>query len=453
MQRKRVLIVFIVLMVLTGACYWYLCPIEKGRGQTVNRTKTGLSERSQKDDHNERLAQYMAEDYRIVSDNEIIPKSPVNVFESQFDPKSYPGKKLWIAGFSKIEDNPPQVEMRFVKPGPDGKMVPQPVWSFSTQGIWDGYTVDRDHSLLDTSFRNPPWSTKKNMSPQGPNHACAFRCPLAKKQQDRSDFKGFYMGRIYFINFKMLPSKVTEENRTANRLWKSSFVKMPDDVPPGHVAVMNIDMTRDVKSQWWLKRDDPRKTVRVKLADELAHRTKGLILADAAARGDDWNMHTLKEKTTAKLEVKKLGGELVAVSKGTAGIHAVCYVSNVTDQKINLPQDADFVVSKNEVIRFQLKTPRARITDVCKDFARMPEKNRPWTDAIWLTMKEKRGLMVAGADLPRDNLPESVALNFVPGDYYVVYQDGDAGRRKTIGKITVEESDAGKTLEVEPLEE
>jgi hypothetical protein len=123
--------------------------------------------------------------------------------------------------------------------------------------------------------------------------------------------------------------------------------------------------------------------------------------------------------------------------------HLLYYKRSVKSDKVVFPQDADIVVNPEEVINFRLRVPQGQ----------MPEG----VVGMALVMARDSVVPVAGAEFgtgtdwdPRTSkgYPDTVQIQASPRSYYVAY---GFKYPRVIGRINLKESDAGRTVEMEPM--
>ena len=455
-QPKRMITITLFLLTVFGTAVWLFTPEKLSRGKK-DRSQVKKNKQVTRQDAtpvNTNVENYLLRDYQIIPACQIEPEPELRNLKSA-RLKCDQEQALWVQGFDRSTDNPAQLELRFFRPGPEGTLEAQRIWDFRIAGIWDGNTVtEAGGPVHTTAIDGSLWPRQLKYTDYPINYALVWRCPITNNynlSHAWDTFSGLFMGQIYYIQIQKFPGKELETLRNDDYLWTDMFIKIPKNVPPGHIAVMNVDVSRDIKRQWWLYEDDTRTKVNVKLTDALADRTISVMLADAASgkAPDRIPLDYVDNKANLELKVEKLGGELVAMSKGYDSGYAVCYISKVSQTQVTLPKDADLVVTEKDLVKFKLKIPEKTIERVRGDFAKKPQIDRPWVNAIGLCMKRRNGLIVAGHELPKKSLPDAVTVKFVPGEYYVFYRDGDAGRQKVIGKISLKKTDAGKVVPVE----
>jgi hypothetical protein len=239
--------------------------------------------------------------------------------------------------------------------------------------------------------------------------------------------KGLVMGRTYYMIFHQ-PG--WGYDRDPNKKG-SALVKMPAEVPPGKMAIMDIDVTKKFDyTEYYMAAHKTYVTVHV--SEDLPQ--KGYILLHDPGRLSSYRRLRV-DGATVTVEVEKLGGELALVSKKGDYGHVICYKARVSSKTVDLPADADIVVSPEDLIEFRLRLPTERL----------PKQ----VEGIGLMYDSEDRIPLAGTEF--SEVPKTVAFEFIPGTYRVACWFGARGT--IVGQVTVRKSDAGKTLDVQPPEE
>ncbi|MBS3764258.1 MAG: hypothetical protein KGZ25_13255 [Planctomycetes bacterium] len=347
-------------------------------------------------------------------------------YHSLYDRES----KTYIQGGMGIRLDTPKVEIRFREEDEQGELVPFPIVRVLSFPIWDGAThLPREGEALDLDCRGP--GTRYDFV-----HAARF---LLSDNLNKLPYNVYLFGQKYFMVFYHRGSEgvgIPEDSGSA-------VIQMPEEVPQGKVAVFTVDVTKKDKN--WRRpsyyTQIREKTVKISMPKSIFKRPVSGALYDPGS-GRPAPIH-MRGDGSGGAGVEKLGGELVIGVGGEKDGHLLYYKRHVRNEKIRLPEDADIAVSAEDVITFYLKVPQEKV---------------PYDSiGLGLLMHEDSKLQVGGMefanvegwDRSKKKPPVRLPMNAPPGEYFVFY----GTEQETIGKITVKKSDAGKTLEVQSLEE
>jgi hypothetical protein len=256
------------------------------------------------------------------------------------------------------------------------------------------------------------------------------------------------MGEIYEMEFVYLENGEKKRN--------SRLVKIPEDIPRGKMAVIDVNVT-EKQDRWWERPQTLRVTVRRNIL------TPHMSLYVWDSKWDHPQKLQLDSKGQASVTLDRLGGDLRLASTKLPPPPAmqhrkftlpVWYVKSVTKREIVFPDDADLVMEKTEAVDFRLKLSGAAVQDR--------------TAAVGLVASRRSKLALAHARLHKTDQNE-VRLSCAPGTYYVAAYDSNSSawgspsamRRvsnvlaprtgiELIGKVTIKRSDAGSSVEMEP---
>lgn len=333
--------------------------------------------------------------------------------------------KTYIQGGIGIPLDTPKVELRFRKPGKDGKLVPVRIGYMRCYRIANGRT----------------YSVRKGEQPgldcglsRDFDYAHNARFLLAE-DLDSLPYAVYLFGHKYYMEF------YSYRNRTDP--LGTAVIQIPEEVPPGKMAVVTVDVTK--KAQGW---GDPsmynrpeKKTVIFRLPEGMDPGRIAGALYDPGRRGE--RPIKFDNAGTAEVEVYELGGEMFIGRGGEKDGHVLYYKRNVESTDIQLPDDADLAVAPANVISFRVEVPQEKVPYDELGLGLLVHRDSKFPVA------GMQFASVDGWDRSSKKPPKTVPMNAPPGQYYVAY-----GRDpEVIGKITIKESDAGKTLEVQPLEE
>ncbi len=337
--------------------------------------------------------------------------------------------KTWMDGGYGMSLDTPMVELRFRRPGPEGELDPFPVQSVRFYPAWNGRTHkprDGECSFM-TCFDGLDYKFSYAVRFWLSESFSTYKWPV------------ILLGQKYYVIF--YHSGYYNRRRTPDK-WGSALIQIPEEVPRGKMAVFTVDVTE--RAENWADPNSYNQISKKKVKiDARVRGTDKRVRAALYDRSAGFPRQTRLEGGEGEIEVLKLGGEMVVGVGGETDGHMLYYMRSVQDTEVTFPRDADFAAEPDEVLSFRLKVPQQRVPH----------------DALGLSLLMHRDskLPVAGTEFTNvsgwrrssKKPPESVPMNAPPGQYYVGY-----GRDpEEIGKVTVKKSDAGKTLEVHPLEE
>ncbi|MFP4029863.1 MAG: hypothetical protein ACLFWL_18960 [Candidatus Brocadiia bacterium] len=338
--------------------------------------------------------------------------------------------KTYIQGTPKMSLDTPKVEIRFRKEDEQGELVPFPIVRVRSFPIWDGAPhTPRKGEAIDLDCRGPG-------TPYDFAYAARF---LLSDSLNKFPYDVYLFGQKYFMVFYHRGSegvRIPEDSGTA-------VIEMPEEVPQGKVAVFTVDVTKKNRNWRWPSyyTQTRRKTVNVLMPKSVSRRPVSGSLYDPGS-GRRVPIHMTGDGS-GRAGVQKLGGELVIGVGGEKDGHLLYYKRRVRSQKVRLPEDADVAVNPEDIVTF---------------YVRVPPKKVPYDSmGLGLLMHADSKLQVGGMEFAniegwhrgKKKPPARLPMNAPPGEYFVFY----GTEQKVIGKITINKSDAGKTLEVEPLEE
>jgi hypothetical protein len=155
---------------------------------------------------------------------------------------------------------------------------------------------------------------------------------------------------------------------------------------------------------------------------------------------------------TFTVDAKELGGELRVTEKKRSG-EGWMYIHSVSRREMKLPEDAELVVEEKDLLSFKVRVPADVVSEdlVCVAIKVHPSDSLPMS---WLLLRDKDGAAIK--KLEAEGMLE---MRFVPGTYWFTtlalpkggsWQDR---REDVLGKLTITQDSAGKTLEIQPLTE
>ena len=416
-----------------------LFPASRQTGRPQTKSQSGL----QDNDHAPPGQQAKDADKHMVADFPSV--SQMNLNNIIIDGKyccSWFHNNIRFEGWSHMPVGTPAVQLRFRQRHVDGKLGPCPVWDICYVGRFDGARVVDMRTFEigsvichDNANANVPYS-----------HAAVV--PLVEDYP--GEHSAWVMGETYLMQFVYLKNGKKKQN--------SRLVKIPDHVPEGKIAVIDVIVTKKL-DRWW--KQPQMLSVRVR-QDILAPHLSLHVWNAEGSGGHPERLH-LNSNGRAKIKLDQLGGDLrlanTKLPPPPAMQHRkfafpVWYVKSITDRKITLPDDADIVIKPENAITSRLKLPTTKVPDGAV--------------AIGLLADKDSHLSLAHARFQRD--PTGIVeLSCAPGMYRVVaygpnssaWGKPNAMRRVSdlldpddgvtdLGTVNITESDAGKTLEVQP---
>ncbi len=332
--------------------------------------------------------------------------------------------------------NLPWLELRFRKPGPSGEERP-----YLLQGI---------------NFK--PWEegegfvrrrTQQELTPgilMGVNYDDSLNGSKAVRMQITDDlemdqFQGLYMGYDYYVRFLAFNEDSQYEQ------VGSCLLRVPENVPPGKVAVMEVDVTQ----QFDPHPPDERKSLIFRMKEDLPGDAE-VFLSDPGRR-----RRTIRVGSdgTGKAKVHSLGGELIVVVPRTPIKHRAVpaepemlyYKQTVTSNEVVFPDDADIVRDSEKYVNFSLEVPYEHMDDATS--------HRYILLVLFVQKESQFPLTGRLATVPEvDRKPERIQMSFLPGEYYVGYITDKVeydDMEKIIGRIKIRPEDEGRTLRMQPL--
>jgi hypothetical protein len=320
----------------------------------------------------------------------------------------------------------PKIEFRFRRARGNGQLVPCRVTGMAFSPVINGKKrFTRENELGAVDFHYPTY---------GWRGAYGLRTLLFDGPgQGHAAIQGLFLGETYLMDIGYVVGDDYHDRDKGERL-----ITVPENVPPGKMVVMEIDVTQIDKG--WRKKDTETDVHRltIKVSEELMHSERMKILMTEPGK-ERTQPAEVNDKGIARKRVEKLGGDLALVQiKGPSSRphyeHVLCYVPRISETEITLPRDARLVVEEDNVVRFRLRVPWDRMADE--------------TVYIALCASEKSHVWLTFARLAEK--PATVSLAFVPGTYIV--KEVAQWPTRAIGRVTVTEADEGKILEVQPFD-
>jgi hypothetical protein len=373
---------------------------------------------------NEGISPTIIEDYAVVEEEELgLDIGPATSSHMHVWPKG----KLWVYGHAYAPPELPRLEIRFRRPSLEGGMKPCKLGALIIQAWREGGRNMLRRTPQELSF--PMGFKQQGIEVTG---AKAIRT-LITNNLKLKEFQGLYMGRMYYLKFQHLGFEGTHE--TPDK-WGSCLLRVPDDVPPGKVVVMEIDVTQKF---------DPHQVQMHVVRVHVRGKVPGRGLVQMAVPGGRTQSARVQSDGTARIQVEKLGGELAVLSFLRQDVgHLLYYKREVQSEEVRFPEDADVTVSAGEVLKFRIRVPREGVPTQSQGLALLMHRDSS------VPVGGMEFAEVDGWERGDEELPASIPLLAAPGSYYVAYNFRNP---TVIGKLNVGQFDAGKTLQVQPVEE
>ena len=302
------------------------------------------------------------------------------------------------------------VELRFRKEDDSGEVQPVTVEHISVRR-WDANHAKSVDELLEFGAGHP--------SVEG--HAVRVR---AARFGEGIRVLGF--GRRYLLQCKVVDTDSGEPE------FYDSIIKVPDNIPPGKMAVITVFPKYPARSFNTSSRAR-RKTISAKIKIPLPS-TETQWLAAYTHPEDEHNTVTeINSDGTFALGKKPLGGMLRIVEEGREGFAWMC-VRSVQQHQLTLPQEADRVIRREQLKQVRLAIPDSYVRD---SFVGpwLKTKKDDTGPVVW---KALRSDSKAFKEFKSTGIVEFQAP---PGRYWVsvFYDPGEPDKRRwvTLGRVTI----------------
>jgi hypothetical protein len=373
---------------------------------------------------------------------------PDLISEGKYKGNDWNYKDTTFSDWRNVPVGTPGVKLRFLRPDETGELVPCP--------------VDDIHDVVPFDGTGTIWSRYAEiggtdcaaMGERGSgSYSYAAVFPLVSEGPETYSYDYWLMGATYMMTFRY----------RENGKWKNNhrLVKMPEDVPEGKMAVIDVDVTKE-QERWWEK--TVTLTVRVRKRIRSSHMALHLGLSRGMGDPDTGvKSLTVGSDGMAKTKLNGLGGDLRLATGRMPGPPAMqypqlsypmWYVKSVDSSEIVLPDDADIALTEENLVDFRLRIPTSKLPDGVEAIGLVAVPRGQL--ALWHSRIEEKNAGVLKA-------------RCVPGTYKVLaygatsaawgnpsalrmVREAVVGKKgkSVLGKITIKKSDAGKTLEVAP---
>ena len=325
----------------------------------------------------------------------------------------------------------PVVELRFFQTSATGQPEPVDVRSANTMRWRNGKIIESEDQELEFFSSVNAHALRLGVSPQGSGHPDTLR-----------------FSHQYHIAY-IVPEKRDEMGDTGyGEPWYENVFAVPDEIPHGKIAVINL-FTRYPLPTLTRKTRPSREevTIRGTITGGLASGRKDVEV------GYYLSNRSQKRRVTSdgafSLEVEELGG-MLRVSERKRKALGWMYVHSVQKPDLRLPEDADVVIEPADTVPFKLRIRPENIREDLRSIGLKLRRDDPIPMA-WVTF--------GGHLLEELQKTRILGMSFIPGKHWVValYLPRNTNwhkrKLKVLGQLRVEESDAGKTLVVQPMEE
>jgi hypothetical protein len=327
----------------------------------------------------------------------------------------------------------PVVELRFFQTSATGQPEPVDVKSANILRWRNGTIIESEDQELEFFSSVNAHALRLGVSPQGSGHPDTLR-----------------FSHQYHIEY-IVPEKRDEMGDTGyGEPWYENVFAVPDEIPHGKIAVINL----------FTRYPLPTLTRKTRPSQEkVTKRIRGTITGGLAAGRKDvevgYFVSDRSQKTRARsdgsfsLETEELGG-MLRVSEMKRKALGWMYVHSVQKPHLRLPEDADVVIEPADVIPFKLRIRPENIREELTSIGLKLRRDDPMPMA-WVTFD--------GHLLEELQKTRILEMSFIPGKHWVVAlywrrnTNWHTRKVKMLGRLKLEESDAGKTLEIEPQEE
>ncbi len=370
-------------------------------------------------------------DREIYGTNELAKRSQI---------ESPDGVKTYLP--PKVPEDVPMIELRFHVKDNERSMKPLKVRRVSF-GPWEsGEIAPSDVEELTGAFSVQDYSLRVGV--------------MEVTGDEGVDSATFRFGRTYHIGYRI------NEQRQGDNSWYENIFQIPDQIPPGKVAVINL-----VAKHSWSSLQNKIEELR----GEGKEYIKGTINMDIPMPFDSLQARYFpKERRPRRVRVGKdgnfkievqelpLGGMLIVMDadpenegKGTG----MLYIESVEKRDVLLPENADTVVHPEKQITFQLNIPAEKITDDLMSVALKVNK-KDKLPMGWVNFDRYKRHFLNQYCQWSENLNKTgkVELDFVSGSYYVellYWPKGKSRKREVIGTVIITDKNEGEVLQVEPL--
>ncbi|MFW6457223.1 MAG: hypothetical protein ACOC0A_02930 [Planctomycetota bacterium] len=440
-MRKRILLTVIVALSigLAGGIWWIW---SRDGGEGPSSTATGEKQEQAEDRRDDSLPPLLFREMAEQTRREVgVTDSPLAQEKGDEYIKEY---------YSYVNDSDVRV---IYGPGPaDVRLIKMRFWKPASSGELERVRVSQARwgAWLNVPLEEGGGNVKEWGG--GAVGAKAVRVPVYPQDKETDYMK---LGRRYLVRTSVRPGEMYE-----------SVVRVPEDIPRGKMYVV------DVIGKY------PAWTFEHKARDKMEEQRKyieGKIKTEPPAafrmmKAEYFNKKKRKKRTgsidkdgTFKVRADDLGEMLRVTKKQQRAGVGWLYIQSVKERNLSLPRDADLVMRPEDLIEFSLKIPAEQITeDLASIGLKVHRDDRVPMSWINLTTGYKHpaeSLQEPSKILKNLKETGKIQMTCVPGDWYVAllyWPEGtgnDQRERKVIGKTTVKESDAGKTVKVQSLEE
>ncbi|MFP4029794.1 MAG: hypothetical protein ACLFWL_18600 [Candidatus Brocadiia bacterium] len=441
MMRKRVLLMTIVALSigLAGGLWWIW---NRDGGAGLSPTATGEKRKQAEDRRDDSLPPLL---FREMAEQ---TRREVGITDSPLAQEK--GDEYINEYYSYVNDS--DVRVIFGPGPPDVRLIKMRFWKPASSGELKRVRVSQARwgSWLNVPLEEGGGNVKEWGG--GAVGAKAVRVPVYPQDKETDYMK---LGRRYLVRMSVSGDKMYE-----------SVVRVPEDIPRGKMYVVDVigkypDYAFEGRTLRLM--EEQRKYIEGKIKAEPPAAFTMMTVAYFNKKKRKKRTGSIDTDGTFKVRADDLGEMLRVTKKQQRAGVGWLYIRSVKKRNLSLPRDADLVMRPEDLVEFHLKIPSRQINeDLASIGLKVHRDDR--VPMSWTNLTTDHKHPVESLQEPSKilkNLKETgkVQMTCVPGDWYVAvlyWPEGtgsDRRERKVIGKITIKDSDAGKTVEVKLLEE
>jgi hypothetical protein len=321
----------------------------------------------------------------------------------------------------------PRIDFRFFKPGEDGQMIPARIkrihfWPFDPKQEAKVELIE-GAELPGIGYQAP---------------VGLLRLYIVREMTEKQRYMALKMGRTYYVEvYEHLLISFREQLREGMTGRGSTFVTIPEDVPPGKVLVVDVDVTA-TNDEWRITEDMVSARVTMRIPDHRGRPLQAFYYDFSTKRMKDSDMFRTGKFTWAPRSLK---GEL-GLFDGKRGY--CVYYRRGLKKELRFPEHAHKRLRAGQVrhfrVRAQKQVPKNTIGGC---LLRRKDSPLPLALGRFLGIEEATRKAMSGAEME---------FYGPPGTHRVAYVvDDDSLKVEPWGVVTVPQSPRGKVLLVQPL--
>ncbi len=358
-------------------------------------------------------------------------------------------------GVNALSGGHPRLLLSFKKPDHAGSLIPCMISHISTvlpfEFINDQrqntmlYHKEMTSAILKSRIFNSQESSTGELPPDGePQYTeggYGLSVLLAESRLTMEHYDYLIMGRTYGMTLG-IPISESEGGGTE---WRMVMMRVPENVPPGQTAVLEIDVTREYDYLTVATEKPVRHKLNLQFREPLP---PGQILAGVTRPGEPLpgeGFHQLEigADGVGHEFVNELGGELMIVVHGEMKVEMLYYIRRVNRTDLVFPDHAEIAVDYGKMVEFKLEIPGSKVPGKLAAMVLLLDQDPPLPVAWGLVSDDPRAGGRAEGEAAG---PETVAMSSVPGSYHVGYMTIEG--EEIIGRIDIRAEDQGRTLAV-----